>query len=154
MMPAISRYMTSQPWTIERTDSLAVAHKLMREHQIRHLPVVDEGRLVGSVSLGDLHLLETVADFDLDAVSVEEAMSPNPCVVTSDMPLDDVVEIMSTKKYGSAIIMGRDGVEGIFTTVDACRALVEVLRDIRELEIRHAGEDQLRGRDDEIRATD
>jgi len=118
MMPAISRYMTSQPWTIERTASLAEAHKLMRDHQIRHLPILDEGRLIGIVSQGDLHLLETVADFALDSVSVEEAMTPNPCTVTSDMPLDDVVEIMSEKKYGAALVMGRDGVEGIFTTVE------------------------------------
>lgn len=154
MMPAISRYMTSQPWTIEHTASLASAHKLMRDHRIRHLPVLDgDGNLVGVVSQGDLHLLETVADFALDSVSVEEAMTPSPCVVTSDMPLDDVVEIMSDKKYGSAIVMGRDGVEGIFTTVDACRALAEILRGIREEEVRHAGED----RDEyhgQVRATD
>lgn len=127
LMPSISRYMTLQPWTIERTASLADAHKLMREHQIRHLPVLDGGQLVGIVSLGDLHLLETIADFPLDTVKVEEAMTEHPFVVTSDIALDEVVEIMASKKYGSAIVMGHSGVEGIFTAIDACRALADAL---------------------------
>jgi acetoin utilization protein AcuB len=135
MMPAISRYMTKQPLTIERHASLAQAHAVMREHHLRHLPVLDKGDLVGIVSLGDLHLLETVADFSLDEVPVDEAMTSRPYVVTSDMPLDEVAEIMATKKYGSAIIVGRDGVEGIFTTTDACRALASILQHAQLSEI-------------------
>lgn len=127
-MPAVSRYMSQQPWTIDRRASLAAAHQLMREHRIRHLPVLDEGRLVGIVSQGDLHLLETIAELDLEDVEVAEAMTPNPCVVPGDTPLDEVVEIMADKKYGSVLILGRDGVEGIFTTIDACRAFAATLR--------------------------
>jgi acetoin utilization protein AcuB len=128
MMPAISRYMTKQPWTIDRVASLAQAHALMREHHLRHLPVLDNGELIGIVSVGDLHLLETIGEFPLDEVPVDEAMSPHPFVVTGDMPLDEVAEIMATKKYGSAIVMGREGVEGIFTSTDACRALASILQ--------------------------
>jgi acetoin utilization protein AcuB len=128
MMPAISRYMTKQPWTIARTASLSEAHELMRKHQLRHLPVLDGGDLVGIVSLGDLHLLETIGDFALDKIPVDEAMTDHPFAVTGDTPLDEVAEIMSAKKYGSAIVVSRDGVEGIFTTIDACRALASILQ--------------------------
>lgn len=120
--------MTKQPWTIGRQASLAEAHRLMREHAIRHLPVTDGDRLIGIVSQGDLHLLETIAEFPLESVEVAEAMTPNPYIVPGDTALDEVVEIMADKKYGSAIVMGRDGVEGIFTTVDACRAFADVLQ--------------------------
>jgi len=128
MMPAISRYMTKQPWTIARSASLADAHELMREHHLRHLPVLDNGELVGIVSVRDLHLLETIGESPLDDISVDEAMSENPFIVTGDMPLDEVAEIMAAKKYGSAIVSGRAGVEGIFTTTDACRALASILQ--------------------------
>jgi acetoin utilization protein AcuB len=128
LMPAVSHYMTRQPWTIARNATLAEAHHLMREHNIRHLPVLDDGRLIGIVSRGDLHLLETIADFPLEDVEVGEAMTPNPFIVTSDTALDEIVEIMANKKYGSVIVVGRGGVEGIFTTVDACRALADTLR--------------------------
>jgi acetoin utilization protein AcuB len=135
MMPAISRYMTKQPWTIERVASLAQAHALMREHQLRHLPVLDNGDLVGIVSVGDLHLLETIGELSLDDIPVDEAMTEHPFVVTGDMPLDEVAEIMATKKYGSAIVAGREGVEGIFTTTDACRALASILQHAQLEEI-------------------
>jgi acetoin utilization protein AcuB len=135
MMPAISRYMTKQPWTVERNASLAAAHELMREHQVRHLPVVEDGELVGIVSIGDLHLLETIGDISLDETPVDEAMTEHPFIVTGDMPLDEVAEIMATKKYGSAIVVGRDGVEGIFTTIDVCRALASILQHVQLEEI-------------------
>lgn len=128
LVPSVSKYMTAQPWTIERDASLADAYHLMHEHDIRHLPVLDNGSLVGIVSERDLHLLENVADIALTGVPVTDAMKERPFVVTSDAMLDEVVEIMAAHKYGAAIVMGHDGVEGIFTTIDACRALADVLQ--------------------------
>jgi acetoin utilization protein AcuB len=121
--------MTRAPYTIGRDVSLARAHALMRDHDIRHLPVVQGARVVGIVSRGDLHLLETVAEFPLEAVAVDEAMTPDPYVITGDTPVDVVVDTMARHKYGCAIIVDERGaVEGIFTTIDAMRALVEQLR--------------------------
>ena len=128
MMPSVSRFMTTHPVTIDRASTLAVARRLMQAHEIRHLPVVDDGRLVGVVSDHDVRLLERMAKLDADTVRVEQAMVRNPCVVTGDTALDEVTEIMAEHKYGSVIIMGRDGVEGIFTAIDACQALTKILR--------------------------
>ncbi len=100
----------------------------MREHRVRHLPVVSAGKLVGVVSQRDLYLLETIAELDLDGISVEEAMTERPYIVTADTALDEVLEIMTEQKYGSCIIVGRDGIEGIFTTTDACRVLAGLLQ--------------------------
>jgi hypothetical protein len=77
----ISSYMTKSPITIGRSASLAKAHALMREHDIRHLPVMQSGHVVGVVSLGGLHLLETIANFPLEAVDVDEAMTASPEIV-------------------------------------------------------------------------
>ncbi|MGE0400245.1 MAG: CBS domain-containing protein [Kofleriaceae bacterium] len=125
----MSRYMTAKPVTIVRTAMLADAHRILREHAIRHLPVVDDaGNLCGIVSQRDLQLIETLSDVDPESVRVEEAMVENPFIVTGDTALDEVVEIMGEHKYGSVVVMGRSGVDGIFTAVDACRALTEILR--------------------------
>jgi uncharacterized protein YjaG (DUF416 family) len=35
---------------------------------------------------------------------------------------------MGEKKYGSVVVAGKHGVEGVFTAVDACRALSEILQ--------------------------
>jgi acetoin utilization protein AcuB len=120
--------MTVQPWTIERDASLRDAHTLMQSHQIRHLPVLEDGRLVGVVTDRDLLLLEVTARVDVDTTHVDRAMTERPFIVTGDTALDEVVAIMSERKYGSVIVMGREGVEGIFTAVDACRVLSEVLQ--------------------------
>ena len=48
--------MTRAPLSIRPEQTLAEAHRLMRKHRIRHLPVVDRGKLVGIVSQRDLML--------------------------------------------------------------------------------------------------
>jgi acetoin utilization protein AcuB len=126
-MPPVSAYMTAKPYTIDRRATLAEAHKVMRLHGIRHLPVLDDGELCGIVSERDLTLYESGGG-DPEQALVNAAMSDCPFIVTADTALDEVVEIMGDHKYGSVVVMGRGGVEGIFTAVDACRALAEVLR--------------------------
>lgn len=130
LMPTLARYMTRKPWTIDRKAKMAEAHRLMREHQIRHLPVVEEGRVVGVVSMRDLHLLETLPGVTPEEVDVEDAMSTELFVATEDDELADIVERMVEARVGSAVVMGPgpDGLVGIFTSVDAMRALADILR--------------------------
>ena len=128
MIPAVSRFMSAQPYTIERSATLADAHQIMRGHHLRHLPVLDHGDLCGIVTERDLHLLETLADAEPETTLVEEAMHEKPFAVTGDTPLDEVLEIMAEHKYGSVIVVGRAGVEGIFTAVDACQVFARMLQ--------------------------
>jgi acetoin utilization protein AcuB len=107
---------------------MSVAHHLMREHRIRHLPVLDAGRIVGLVSDRDLSFIETLLDVDPKKVTVEEAMTPEPYIVATDSALDEVVSTMAARKYGSAIVADNAKVVGIFTTVDACAAFAELLK--------------------------
>src|SRR5678816_4518961 len=66
LMPQMSRYTTRQPWTIRKDARMSQAHELMRAHRIRHLPVLEAGKLVGIVSDRDLHLMETLPRADPD----------------------------------------------------------------------------------------
>ncbi len=122
-MTTIDHYMTKSPHTIGDDQPLARAHELMREYSIRHLPVLHGGKLVGLVSLGDLHLLETFGKTNLEKATVEEAMTPDPYVVSPDASLGEVAERMAEHKYGTAIVARGTKVVGIFTTIDALRAL-------------------------------
>ena len=129
LMPTISQYMTRQPWTIRRDATMSQAHGLMRKHGIRHLPVLEAGKIVGIVTERDLHLIETLADSDPDEVTVEDAMTEEVYTVAPSDPVDAIVEKMANRKYGSVVVLGRAGsVEGIFTTVDALQVLADVLR--------------------------
>ncbi len=50
----VSRSMTRKVITISKDADILDAHEKMAEKRIRHLPVVDAGRLVGIISMGDL----------------------------------------------------------------------------------------------------
>ena len=120
--------MSAVPVTIGIDQPMTAAHQLMREHRIRHLPVLAGGRLVGVVSDRDLHLVETLRDVDPDKVAVEDALSPDPYTVAPETPLDEVVQTMADRKLGSALVVRGTRVVGIFTTVDALHALAALLQ--------------------------
>ena len=50
----VERIMTAPAITVERGHDILAALSLMTRRRIRHLPVVEQGRLVGLVSIGDL----------------------------------------------------------------------------------------------------
>lgn len=122
----IGHHMSSVPHLIQRDETLSAAHQAMREHRIRHLPVLDGRRLVGIVSDRDLHLVETLRDVDPRAVRVDEAMTREPFTVGPRTSLASVARSMSKAKYGSAIVLDRGRIIGIFTTTDALDALVSL----------------------------
>lgn len=125
--PTVAKYMTSSPFCIGFDQSLAFAHRLMREHDIRHLPVLSGGKLVGILSDRDLNFAETFQDVDPNRVKVEEAMTPLPYSVAPDVPLRLVAREMAERKYGSAVVMQDHRVIGVLTTTDALRALADAL---------------------------
>lgn len=126
-IPHIDRYMTTSPLTIGRDQTLAHAHALMREHKIRHLPVLEGGKLIGLISDRDLHMIETLRDVDPEKVVVEEAMVPEVYTVSPAAPLDEVVREMAAHKYGSAVVIDHNKVVGVFTTIDAMQAFADLL---------------------------
>lgn len=127
-IPAVRKYMSTSPHSVGPDQPLSVAHAMMREHAIRHLPVLSGGKLAGIVTLRDLHIIETLRDVDPEKVTVEEAMTQDVYSVDPDAALDEVCAEMAERKLGSTIVMQNGRVVGVFTTVDACRALSELLR--------------------------
>jgi acetoin utilization protein AcuB len=126
-IPAVERYMTKSPYSIGTHHSLVDARTLMNQHAIRHLPVLHAGELVGVVSERDLHLIESLKGLDASKVTVEEAMTTIVYAVPPETPLDRVAETMTAKKCGSAVVMHDGKVVGIFTTVDLCKVVRDLL---------------------------
>jgi acetoin utilization protein AcuB len=127
----IKRHMTPSPATIEANRSLAEAHRTMRRHGIRHLPVLVGGNLVGILSLRDLHLLETLRDLDPEKVTVDEAMTRSPYSVEPDASVEDVAQTLAEHKWGSAVVVDAGKVVGMFTTTDALKLLARLLKSER-----------------------
>ncbi|MBC8071673.1 MAG: CBS domain-containing protein, partial [Deltaproteobacteria bacterium] len=63
-IPPIRKFMSDSPHTIGVEETMQRAHQVMREFNIRHLPVMEADKLVGMLSDGDLHLVESLRDVD------------------------------------------------------------------------------------------
>lgn len=121
--------MTPSVHTLSMESTLPKARDLMRQHGIRHLPVLDGTKLVGLLSDRDLARLEGFPMIAFDLVSVPDAMSTNPYVVSPDTPAREVIRTMHERRYGSAVVVEGGTVIGVFTTTDALRVLAEVLAE-------------------------
>ena len=117
------------PVALTRRHTLAEAHGIMRAHKIRHLPVVEAGRVIGVVTQSDLRLLESLEPIDPRTVEVDDAMTRDPYMVEADRPLADVIAEMWSRRIGSALIAEGGAVIGIFTSVDALAVLAHLLED-------------------------
>ncbi|HYQ25714.1 MAG TPA: CBS domain-containing protein [Polyangiaceae bacterium] len=125
--PQIREYMSTHVQTIGDEQTMLIAHRLMRQAQVEHLPVLHQAKLVGLLSDRDLNLIESLSDVDPKLVMVSDAMLGDPYVVTPDASLLEVASTMSQKKLRCAVITEHDKVVGIFTTAQACGALAALL---------------------------
>ena len=114
---------------IERapTTSVADAATLMRERNIRHLPVLEAGRVVGVLSEKDVHVARTLRSLTLEKATVDMIMQAPAVTVAPDMKLSDVAAHMVDRRLGSAIVVHEGRVVGIFTSQDALHALHQIL---------------------------
>lgn len=126
-MPDLKKYMTVVPKTIGFEQTLKSAENIMNELKIRHLPVLHGGKLVGILSQRDIKIVTSFKDVDPAQVTVEEAYTPDPYVTTPEAKLDEVVEMMAAHKYGSVLVVDANKLVGIFTWVDALKAMNELL---------------------------
>jgi len=128
-MPTIKSVMTPFPYTIEIDRDLAAAQEMMSEHEIHHLPVSDDGRIVGVISKHDV---ETALARDpgtpAAARTVKSCYSTQIYVVGLSKPLDALLLEMADRHYHSAVVVKGDKLAGIFTVNDACRHYAELLQ--------------------------
>jgi acetoin utilization protein AcuB len=123
LMPPVSRYMTASVDVVGPHDQLATARTLMAKRGVHHVPVMEAGALVGILSDRDVNPIHPLHD-----VRVAETMTEPVVTAERETPIDQVIQLMERHRCSSIVIVGREGVEGIFTVTDALRALGDVLR--------------------------
>lgn len=128
MSKTIAECMTPSPHSIGQEQPLSRASEFMSKHHIRHLPVLHGGELVGVLTARDITLLEASEHIDPDKMTVEEAMSGVPYAVGPETPMAEVLQQMAERKLGSAIVMVRSEVTGIYTSTDAVAMLAELMK--------------------------
>ena len=128
--------MTREFASVGSMELLDFVDDVMKLGQIRHMPVVDDGQLVGIVSQRDLlaAALSKVLDFDqgqrrtfLRSVQVGEAMSRQPITVQADATLSEATRTLLTHKIGCLPVMDDEGrLEGLVTETDLLRGAYDL----------------------------
>ncbi len=126
-IPAVRKYMTTNPITFEPSLTLTEAQGVMKDKHIRHLPVCEGDKVVGIVSDGDLYRASALTGADPSKLALRDVMVGKPYTVSPEAPVDEVVGEMAAKKYGSAVVVDNGHVVGVFTATDALGAFADLL---------------------------
>ncbi len=128
--------MTKELVTVEPGTPIFQAQKLMREHQVRKLPVVMKGRLVGMMT-HDLFMEVTPSKatgfgvqemhYLLNDMKVSELMDKNPVTVSPDMPFEEALNLGQQKGNTGFPVMENGEIVGIITNGDIIRLLNKFL---------------------------
>jgi len=147
--------MTSNVVTIPSTTSIAEAKRIMQAHDIRRLPVVDKGKLVGVVTE---HGLEKVSpskatsltvwelSYLLDKTTVKEIMETNVVTIGPEATAEEALAVAQGHKVGALVVVDKGRVEGIITTNDFFYKIVNPVLGLGEegirVEVTGGGESQ------------
>jgi acetoin utilization protein AcuB len=129
--------MSTKPVTITADVPITEALRIMRQNQVRRLPVLDEnGELIGIVSEKDLlyaspspatSLSIYEMHYMLSRLQVTELMTANPVTITPDTLLEEAALIMADNKIGGLPVMKDGNLVGIITETDIFKVFLELL---------------------------
>jgi acetoin utilization protein AcuB len=130
----VSRWMTSNPVVIEDSATIVEAIHLLKEKNVRRLPVMHKGRVAGVVTdkmlkdftPGKATSLDTwEVHYLLARTPVTAAMNPRPHTVTPDTEILDAAKLLHDRKLNGVLVMNeKNELVGIFTTTNALEALI------------------------------
>jgi len=130
----VSTIMTKNLVTANVTDSLRHVTSLLKEHNIRHIPIVSGEKLVGIVSRTDImrlsfgDMFEGQASADeaiFDMLKLEQVMVSNPTTVQEEDNIRDVAEKFTTVEFHAMPVLKGDKIIGIVSTTDLIKYLLE-----------------------------
>ena len=140
-MTKVERWMTKNPITIEKDASIIEAIHLMKEKEVRRLPVMDRGKIAGILTekmvLDFKPSKATTLDmrevnYLLSKALVTDAMNPKPYKVSPDTNLTEAARLLHDRKLNGVLVVDASGkLVGIFTTTNALEALIGICSDPR-----------------------
>ena len=122
--------MMGSPVTLKPEDSLDLANDVISLGRIRHIPVVDDGKLVGMITERDLigaaankifGLKQASKSALLKTVMIKDVMKKRVITVAPDTPIKDAVHLMADKKIGCVPVVSDGALVGLVTTTDILR---------------------------------
>jgi len=131
----VRKIMMGSPVTLTPDDTLDLANNVISLGRIRHIPVVEKGKLVGLLSERDLIGAAANRVFGLNqksksallkTESVKSIMKKRLVTVTPDTPIKDAARLMADKKIGCVPVITAGALVGLVTTTNVLRYLESI----------------------------
>jgi acetoin utilization protein AcuB len=137
----VGDWMTRNPVVIDARANVLEAMHLLKEKNIRRVPVLRDGKLVGILTERMLLTCSPGSSSSLDAweanyllarTQVTEVMNPTPNTVTPDVELADAAKLIHDRKLNGITVVDAQGeLVGILTTTNALEALIYFAEEAR-----------------------
>ena len=108
-------------------DMVVEALRQMRDNRVRAVLVIDDGVLVGIVTLGDCAIKVLLPGLDAKQTPVGQVMTGNPVTVKPDDPLEDCMAIMAARGYRHLPVLDAGEVVGMISIGDAVKHIIQDL---------------------------
>jgi CBS domain-containing membrane protein len=142
MSKKVEDIMTRRVVFVREEDSMETIRSGMEAYGLRHIPVVEAGKVVGLISHRDVlrlsdhqyhagRLSHAIDDRRMEETFVADVMTRDVLTVPPDMPLADAAEILLKHRFGCLPVTAADGtLVGIVTEHDCLKAMVDLLRSM------------------------
>lgn len=130
----VENIMTANVHSVREDDDLKKALKLIRQHKIRHLPVVRGKKVIGIISSTDLNRLtfgglfsnhESEDEAILDMLNISQVMTNKLRTVNTDTTIGEVAEIFSEEGFHALPVVKDSELRGIVTTTDIIKYILK-----------------------------
>ena len=135
-MLLVENWMNPKVITVDADDSMLDATKLLKEHNIRRLPVLEKGKLVGIVTDRDLKRASPSDATSLEAheilylianIKIREIMTKNPITVPYNFTIEEAAEILLQARISGMPVVDKKGeVIGTITQTDLFKVLISL----------------------------
>lgn len=130
----VKDWMIAPVITVEASSPISAAHHLMKNNNVRRLPVLNNNKLVGIITIGDVREASpsdatTLSIWELNylwaQLTVEKIMTRDILTVTPETPILDAAQTMLEKKVSGLPVMSDGKLVGIVTESDIFRMLIK-----------------------------
>ena len=127
-------FMTTHPQVLSRDETLDLADDVMTMGRIRHIPILDNGELVGIISQRDMFRSAAVAALGfvgdtqkalIKTIRIKEIMTANVVTIDPDASVKEAALIMIEKRIGCLPVVEQRKLIGIITETDILRYVAE-----------------------------
>lgn len=131
----VATIMTENVIKLHLTDDLIKAEMLFKHNKIRHIPIVDNDKIVGMLSYTDLLRISFVDAIDddediidaniYDMFTVEQVMAKKVVTISPETTIKETAEILSKKEFHALPVCSGEKLVGIVTTTDLIKYLID-----------------------------